>query len=270
MPPKRTMQYRPPFHSYVDAYLAGLERTLRAEAVFGVYLTGSIALDDYRHGRSDLDILTLTTRPLDDAQLDALDALHKKLEHGSQPHTDAVYVPHEFVGKMPPEDAPGQAYAVDGIFHRGVDYGHLVTWATLDQSGITLRGPAAKTLGAAPDPEEFAAWNRQNLEGYWRAQAGKLREHLASHEDVEEIETWMAVWFGTGPGRLHQTIANGTIISKTRSTEYTAEVFPAYAELLARVKASRADDDSVEFTRADGFALCDLVEEVCDSAATHD
>ena len=51
-----------PYRSALDAYLAGVERTLPCEAVAGVYLTGSVALD----------------------------ALHQELEACTQPHTDAV------------------------------------------------------------------------------------------------------------------------------------------------------------------------------------
>lgn len=166
-----------PYRPLLDAYLAGLDRTLPAETVAGVYLTGSIALDDYRHGSSDLDLLALTARPLTDAELDALDGLHRELKAEAQPYADAAYVSRDHVGKLPPQG------------------------------------------------------------------------------------------FGTGPGRLHRTIATGEIISKTRSAEYTAEVFPAYAQLLGRARAFRLGDDSVEFTRTDAFALCDLVDDVCDSSA---
>lgn len=146
----------------LDAYLRALGRVL-PDAVEGVYLTGSTALGDYRHGQSDLDLLTLTTRPLTEPELAALDASHKELEQGRQPHLDAVYIPREFVGKLPQQDAPGHAYVVDGEFKRGTDSQDLVIWAILAQCGITLRGPAAKSLGAAPDRAEFAAWNLGNL-----------------------------------------------------------------------------------------------------------
>lgn len=268
MPPKhaKPLKHVPAYRSRLDAYLAGLDRTLRAEEVAGVYLTGSIALDDYHHGQSDLDLLVLTTQPLTDARLDRLDALHKELETGAQPHADAVYVPREYVGVLPP-DVPGQGYAVDGVFHRGTGHMHLVEWATLAQCGVTLRGPAAETLDAAPDPAEFAAWNRKNLEEYWRDRAGRLRAHTDGLADLAQLPTQLAVWFGTGPGRLHRTITSGEIISKSHSADYTAGLFPVYGELLARVKASRAGDASLTYTRTDGIALCDLVDEVCDSLA---
>lgn len=250
----------------LDAYLRALDRVL-PDAVEGVYLTGSAALGDYRHGQSDLDLLTLTTRSLTESELALLDAAHKELEQGRQLHLDAVYIPREFVGKPPPRDAPGHAYVVDGEFKRGCDSQDLVIWAILDQCGITLRGPEAKSLGAAPDRAEFAAWNLGNLEDYWRAQAQQVRQVLGERDADAELSAYSAVWFGTGPGRLHRTIATGEVISKSRSAEYSAELFPAYEELLARVRASRSSDESVAFTTRDGLALCDLVDEICDSAA---
>lgn len=255
-----------PYQTELDAYLAGLDRTLPHDTVAGVYLTGSIALGDYHHGQSDLDILTLTTRPLHDEELTALDELHQRLKRETQPHTDAAYVPRECVGTLPDVDAAGQGYVVDGVFRRGGDQQDLVVWAILDLCGVTLRGPEAKTLGAAPDPAAFRAWNRGNLEEYWHAQATRLRDGLGERPEDEPMPAFFAVWFGTGPGRLHRTIATGEIISKSASADYTAQLFPAYRDLLARVKATRAGDESITYSVRDGLDLCDLVEGICEDA----
>jgi hypothetical protein len=149
-----------PYQSDLAEYLAALDRVLPVDAVHGVYLTGSTALGDYQHGQSDLDILTLTTRALTEDELSGLDEMHKALETGAQPHSDAHYIARDFVGKLPPEDAAGQGHVIDGDFHRGLPGQELVLWATLDQCGITVRGPEAKSLKAAPDASTFKAWNR--------------------------------------------------------------------------------------------------------------
>ncbi|HTJ69027.1 MAG TPA: nucleotidyltransferase domain-containing protein [Actinospica sp.] len=255
-----------PYQSDLDVYLAALDRVLPAEAVHGVYLTGSASLGDYRHGQSDLDLLTLTTRALTEEELTALDQMHKTLETGSQPHTDAHYIAREYVGKLPPEDAAGHGHVVDGDFNRGLTGQELVTWANLAQCGITVRGPEAKSLDAAPDAGVFKAWNRGNLEGYWRMIALQAHRAVSERDPGEEFSPVFAVWCGTGPGRLHRTIATGEIISKTACIDYVVGLFPAYTELLERVKASRLGDESVTFTMADGRLLGNLVEEICDSA----
>jgi hypothetical protein len=258
--------YGAPYQSDLETYLTALDRALPAEAIAGVYLTGSAALGDYQHGRSDLDILTLTTRVLSEEELSALEELHKTLESGRQPHVDAVYVTREHLGQLPPENADGHGFVVDGEFKRGVNSQDLVSWATLHQCGITVRGPEAKSLDAAPEPREFRAWTRGNLDGYWRMRALQVQLAISAHGRDEEFLASFAVWLATGPGRLHRTIATGEIISKARSADYTADVFPKHAKLLKRVKASRLGDASVKFTMKDGRVLSDLVEEVCDAA----
>jgi hypothetical protein len=105
-----------------------------------------------------------------------------------------------------------------------------------------------------------------NLEGYWRMIALQTHRVVSERDSEEEFRPHFAIWCGTGPGRLHRTIATGEVISKTECALYTAELFPAYAELLKRVRASRLGDASVTFTMDDGRLLGDLVEEVCDSA----
>ena len=255
-----------PYQSELTMYLAALDRVLPAEAIAGVYLTGSTALGDYHHGRSDLDILTLTTRVLSEDELTALEQMHKMLETGAQPHADAAYVVRDHVGKLPPEDAAGHGFVVDGQFYRGADGQNLVAWAVLDQCGITLRGPEAKSLNAAPDTGEFKAWNRGNLEGYWRMRALQVRQAISERDPKEEFLPYFAVWLASGPGRLHRTIATGEVISKTRSIDYTAELLPAHTDILDRIRASRSGDGSVTFVMSDGRVLADIVDEVCDSA----
>ena len=255
-----------PYQSELDTYLAALDRVLAPDAVAGVYLTGSTSLGDYHHGRSDLDILTLTNRPLSDAELSALEQMHKTLETGAQPHADAAYIVREHLGKLPLEDVAGHGYVVDGHFNRGANGQELVVWANLDQCGITVRGPEAKSLNAAPDAGEFKAWNRGNLEGYWRMRALQVRQAISERDPNEEFLPYFAVWLASGPGRLHKTIATGEIISKSQSIDYTAELFPAYADILGRIRASRRGDDSVTFVMSDGRVLSDLLDDVCDSA----
>lgn len=252
-----------------DTYLAALDDVLPPSAIAGVYLVGSTALGDYRPGQSDLDILTLTQRPLSDVELDALDRMHQSLEKGTQPHFDAEYAPQDCVGRPPKEEAPGHAHVVDGQFHRGPHGLEFVLWATLDQCGIRLRGPEARTWNAAPDAAELRAWNLGNLESYWRANFGQhVRDMLAAREPDSELSTDVVVWIATGPGRLHRTIATGEIISKTASADYSAQLFPAYAPILMRAKANRLGDESVGFVARDGLALADFVDELCDDAAS--
>ena len=259
------------YEAALDAYLAALDRVL-PDVVEGVYLTGSTALGDYQPGRSDLDILTLTARPLTEAELNSLDLLHRGLEDGGQPHLDAHYLPRPGWSDGSPDadgagEAKGRAHVVHGEFKLGPSDQDIVIWAIMAQCGIAVRGPAAAEVGNAPDPAAFRAWNLGNLESYWRGLARQVEKAVAERDPDSPVDPEIAVWIATGPGRLHRTIATGEIISKTESADYGARLFPEHAEILGRAKASRLGDGSALFTARDGRALARFVHEVCDAAA---
>src|SRR6266536_158076 len=63
------------FLRLADARLPGV--------VQGLYLVGSIALDDFHTGVSDVDFLAVTAEPLDDAALDRLERIHRRARAGA-------------------------------------------------------------------------------------------------------------------------------------------------------------------------------------------
>ena len=243
-------------HPAMDTYLDLLDRALPS-AYTGVYLTGSYALGDWQPDRSDLDILVLTTRQLTESDLDALAAAHASITE--RPYLDAIYVPATDIGK-----ASGTVpYTVEGVFSRDGYLPDPVLWATLDRHGVTLRGTAASDLGAAPDPGWLREWNIGNLTGYWRGWSADTRVRLVGRDPDSPLTASIIAGHAlTGPGRLHYTIATGEILAKTDAADYTAEHFPAYAELLGRAKAWRLGDDSVSFTAMDGLPTCDMIDAV--------
>jgi hypothetical protein len=244
----------------LDGYLTRLDAVLPQA---WVYLTGSAALDDWQPGRSDLDLLVVVPDEdsLGEAELDALEALHVAM--AGRPYLDAVYVHRDQLGKPGSAGVPG---AVDGVFGRDRDAINPVLWATLDRHGIAMRGPAVCTLGAGPELDWLREWNLANLTTYWRPWADQARALLAGRDGDAPVAAGNLAWAGTGPGRLHYTIATGGIMSKTASADYTTKLFPEYATLLARAKAWRLGDDTQTFTTADGLAGCDLIESVIDDA----
>src|SRR5688500_15170587 len=59
----------------------------------GLYLTGSLALDDYRTGRSDLDFVAVSDTALHGSELDVLRRVHTELRRTVPgPQVDCVYL----------------------------------------------------------------------------------------------------------------------------------------------------------------------------------
>jgi hypothetical protein len=253
----------------IDRYLAQLDEALPG-ACEGLYLTGSIALGDWCPGRSDLDVLTVTARKLDEGDIEVLAGLHGALTEAQlgQPFLDAIYIGADEVGKVPATAGnPGLPHSVNGAFSANGYWPDPVLWATLDRCGVTVRGKPAAGLGAAPDPAWLREWNLGNLESYWRPWAAQGRERLSAREASAPSGSEGTVFGLLGPGRLHYTITTGGLLAKTVSADYTAQLFPAFEKLLARAKAWRLGDESVAFTTVDGLATFDLVEAVADASA---
>jgi Aminoglycoside adenylyltransferase, C-terminal domain/Nucleotidyltransferase domain len=142
---------------YLDVITAR-GRDVFGDRVVGVYTTGSLALGDYRQGRSDIDLMAVVSEPPD---LNLLRQLVHQLDHRAlpcpaaglefvlyplatvrKPTSDAGYLLNVNTGpalppltSFDPGDGPAFWYAID----RAITY----------QSGVSLYGPPPVQLFAA-------------------------------------------------------------------------------------------------------------------------
>lgn len=93
----------------------------------------------------------------------------------------------------------------------------------LVESGIAVRGPRPDALGLDPEPARLEAYNRENLESYWRPWARRYRDRPGPvlHLRVGRATAWGVL----GPPRLHYTIATGRVVSKATAGEYALDTF---------------------------------------------
>lgn len=248
-----------------ERFLKALDATLAPDMVRGVYVVGSAALGGWQPGRSDLDVLVVIDRPMTETDLAMVGEMHTLLEStraDDEPHSDGHYVTPNLLGASTEATVP---FSVDGVFKTDGGTTDPVLWAILDRHGVTLHGPTASELKVAPDPAWLREWNHGNLESYWRTHTN-YRAQLSERDPASPIDPYLLAWEVTGPGRLHATIATGDVISKEASADYTAGLFPEYADLCAKAKAYRAGDPAVTCTAAEALRAIDLVEAVCNSA----
>lgn len=210
------------------AYLRAADRLLPGRVV-GCYIVGSVALDAYRDGRSDIDVLAV----LDDEQVSRADVRRLRLLHVSQ-------VPR-LLGRV--VTGSGLSATCDVSFVRRRDLtlpvttiqpvashtGHEfrvaeafdvnpVMWQILAARGIAVRGPAPDALGLDPEPAVLRAWNLNNLRDYWSARADALERRSRSRGRFATSS--QIAWCVLGPLRLHATIATGEVVSKEAAGTY--------------------------------------------------
>jgi nucleotidyltransferase-like protein/aminoglycoside adenylyltransferase-like protein len=237
-------------------HLAALD-TAAPGLVTSLYLTGSVTLGDYQPGRSDIDFMAFTTRPVTEPDVVALLAgVHRSLPGGL--HYDGNYVAQAALPKVP-DDEPPAPHVVNGEFH-GSDPNHQLTpatWTEFSRYGIGVRGPLAASLGVEIPRDRLSQWTLGNLNGYWRSRASEGLAHGRTLAAGAAVDGHLAAWVALGAARLHYTLATGDITSKSGAGRYAIEHFPQYTEVLTAALAWRACGEG-EFTVADWCRGADL------------
>jgi Domain of unknown function (DUF4111) len=208
----------------VDTYLG----TVEAQApglVEGLYLVGSVALDDFRPRTSDIDFVAVTTTPPDPVAVTVLERVHARLrERWPRPFFDGCYVTWDDLAHDPARAGPGP-HSHQGRLHSDRHSPpDPVTWHTLARYGVGCRGPTPTDVEIWADPQVLAAWTLGNLDSYWRRlldRAGRL----PSRWGVAALTPSVAVWVVTGVTRLHYTLATGDVTSKEGAGGYALQRF---------------------------------------------
>jgi hypothetical protein len=221
--------------------------------VEGFYLTGSVAMGDFRPGRgptrwapsgaarSDIDFVALVDGPPDDAAVEALAGAHRRLAATrGRPPVDGVYLTRaDLAGD--PAAATGLVHVHDGRVGRDGS-GQPVLWQEMAQLAVPVRGPGRAELDVRTDREQLVAWVRGNLDGYWRRwHAGCSR--ALSPAGALGLTHWVPVWGVLGVARLHHTVETGLICSKTDGGRYARSAFgPRWHRVLdecLRIRTAR-------------------------------
>jgi hypothetical protein len=214
-------------HTVVDDYLSIVDK-LAPGLVQGLYLVGSVALDDFRPRASDVDFVAVTEKPLDAAAIEAVRRTHAELtKRHPRPHFNGPYVTWADLASDPREAAPGAHLHDAGVLDTtNRDERHPVAWHTLAQCGIALRGPDPHTLDLWTDATSLANSIRENLDAYWRPWHSNGSRPL-SKPGLATLTNWGSVWIVLGVSRLHYTLTTGKITSKTGAGTYARQEFPA-------------------------------------------
>jgi hypothetical protein len=151
----------------LDEYIAVVQAALPG-LLTGVYVHGSLALNAYTPGFSDIDFISITSRRCTANDIDALRALHHTLvQRYSHAQLEGCYLLAQDVGRF--EDAmPPHSYVHDGIFQAsGYHDINAVTWWILKHRGIAVYGPPTDQFDIHIDWERLLADMHHNLNTYW-------------------------------------------------------------------------------------------------------
>ena len=260
-------------------YVAQLDQLL-PDVVTGFYLVGSVALDAYRPGRSDVDFVAVVERDLGPKLLGRLRLQHARsglhtavaaIRDRRSPLTgtcNGVFIRAADLPAPVSEITPVASH-VGHQFRTGAAGSDVspVAWKLLAEHGVAIRGPQPSSLPLDPQPELLRSWNLQNLESYWRPWASAVERNPQARFRTRP-RYWTA-WGVLGAPRLHRTMVTGEVVSKEAAGEYALDVFPQrWHPLIAEALAYwRSQPDRLGLSpRERGQVTSEFVFEVTDGA----
>ncbi|WP_226683026.1 GNAT family N-acetyltransferase [Sutcliffiella horikoshii] len=209
----------------------------------GMYLHGSIVIDAYIEGQSDIDFVAVTSRKLTNDDAATLKNIHLELaETCKKPQLDGIYVQSADLA------AEGYFYN-EGTFGKAV-HDTPITWWLLKNKGVTILGPAASELPHDVTTEDLSTCVRKNMNEYWAKRTSAMeqkKEQLMTYP-VEIIETEME-WTVLGLLRQFYTLREQDIISKLAAGEYgLRELEPKWQGLIQEAMNIRKGNQDRIFT----------------------
>ncbi|WP_344883064.1 nucleotidyltransferase domain-containing protein [Allokutzneria multivorans] len=232
-------------------FLSELDEAARG-LVAGLHVVGSAALEDYRAGHSDLDVVVELSGPADPA---ALAAVHT----GPGTAVEALYVrAGELNGRV--EDVSDGPWANLGVLNTTERSFQLnpITWLQLASHAETLRGPAPRPHADVEAAKRFCL---RNITEYWAPVLDQAKEMLAPLAPDADANAKGVEWIALGPPRLWHTVRTGEVIGKSQAGLAAAAHWPDLAAELNDVLAARSGQD-VRLTARHGNAAVALGERV--------
>lgn len=221
----------------VEAVAKGASEILGAGLV-GLYVRGSLATGDFEPERSDVDLLAVTERPLDDAAFAALAALHERLAASANPYgarLEIAYLPREAARRW----RPGQRHPTLGQREQLVWTEHGSNWLferwTVRECGCTVLGPDPRELFDPVPPEALREAARARLHD-WGGFA-RERDDPAWRFPLSE----QAYYVETICRTLH-TLEHAVLASKLDARAWALATLPdPWRGLVERSRAWRSD-----------------------------
>lgn len=210
----------------VDRFL-GLMASEGGPRLRGLYLVGSVALGDFRPGRSDIDFVALLDAPASAEATDALARIHAILAQAGGPSLDGVYLPIDALRRTPERGAV-LPFSVEGRLRTGEPCREVnpVLWRCLARASRPILGATPAALGIADDDAALHAHALAELDTTWRPWIARCEAALAgqapdAESDAAELERGVL-----GVSRILCTLATGRIVSKREGGRFVLDRLP--------------------------------------------
>ncbi len=247
---------------WVDTFDEIAPRTIE-----GLYVVGSVALDDGQPHSSDIDVIAITTEPADEDMAGTLLTAHTVFAERSPNRTvDGPFVAWGDLLASP--QGVTRPWMLDGNFHHDAECFELnpITWYTLATYGVRVRGPELAELAIPIDQDDMVRFVIDNARSYWTVVHDQFVAALGELRPSDTLSSSVPVWCLLGTCRMFYTAVTGDVASKSAAGLWAGNLMGgAHQNTCEAVVALRAEADhevSVDLLRASSDAMAEVLKRI--------
>lgn len=196
-------------------------------ALEGLYLHGSIALNAYINGSSDIDFIAIVNVHLTEEEVKILSNIHRDLKSKyKKTGMDGCYLLWEDIGKKQTE-IKKCLYVNEGKIGWSNHVINPITWWILRDKGISIIGPKITSFNFDVDESVLADYVLNNMNTYWQNRMNTIARFkrimlLLPNKLVDQEVQWSI----TGMLRQYYTLKEHEIISKVDASKNAMNYMP--------------------------------------------
>lgn len=190
----------------------------------GLYLIGSVGLEDFQPHCSDIDFVAVSSTPFNAEAIAAMEGAHASVRsrHPGVAFEGTHLCSTDLVAG--PSGCASAPFSCGGRFEPAGAFAiNPVTWHELVTSSIPIRGRPLGVGQVWQNEHALRQWTLENLRTYWLPWLARYRDSSADARFNDELVAWGVL----GVARLHYTVATGRITSKSGAGRYALDVFNA-------------------------------------------
>ena len=220
------------------------------DLITGVYLTGSVALNDFHPEKSDIDFVITCRRLPDKQEYINLKKLHRQVQKQfPKPDLSGCYVAHDNLQANGISPIPVLSWHEGSLRYQTLEMASIVLYE-LKTIAITLAGIDAGKLEINIAQEQINDFMYENINSYWKKW---IKQHAAWHSKKILLFLFprFTEWVVLGLARMYCTLLSGDIVSKAAAGNFCMQRLPdEFLPVLQQAMQIRKDSRTYPIVRS--------------------
>ena len=216
----------------------------------GVYLTGSIPMNDFYSNKSDIDFLVFCKELPNKKIASLLKHIHKEIEKEfHKPDLSGCYLASDSIQTDHPENIKVLSYHESSMCYETFQMAPI-SLSELKSNAFTVLGMKAETLPVIIKPIVLNNFLYENINSYWRKWI-KQHSSFFNRKIILLIFPRFTEWVILGVARQLCTLQTGKIVSKTEAGNYCLAHIPAeFHPIIQEAIKIRKDNRTYPFVKS--------------------